>query len=836
MNPLSAFHFFIIAVDAVVGLIVFYTNPQRRANQSFLLLSLLLLIWQSCMAAAFLSPNLHLATVFIRGCMTVGAMIPICCDFMRAAIVCPTDSWRRIIARSPLWFGISVVMGVVAMTHLFVLGATYPAHFLNARPIPDPVYSAAFPIYGVFFVFGLMALLFRFVHALRTTTGIQKTELQFISLGTGATVFMGIITAFIVPLFSNNSQSVQLTPLSVLCLYIVIAYGIATRRIMNVAYFMRRLTAYALLLIYLAALYAGTCMLLNLGARKLGMPLSALSYFVASLVVAFSMAPANGLMQQLAARLFVNLAPLNISDLVRSANAIMLSIRTVETLLREFAGLLVKTIGTDRVSILIRDGSRYVQSYPGTEGNAAVALDRSSPLPQALVEWGEPLVPAVLYRLKPPPLVTEACRLLEKDQFAAAIGLRSQDGLEGIILLGPRLSGSIYGAPEQRALQLLCDHLAVALDNARLYTQLQDSKIYNELLVDRLVSGVIAASMDGTITIFNQEAQRITRLSPSSALTESLSVLPQPLSGLLRETLDEGKEVMNQGCVLEQERGEPMPLQLSSSVIYGHAGKRLGAFLVVNDLTTIKQLELQVRRTDRLASLGTLAAGMAHEIKNPLVSIKTFTQLLPERYDDADFRETFSTLVGGEVKRIDSIVNQLLRFSRPSKPVLSATSLRDLLNSTLKLLQQQLRSKNIHLSTSLTAARDRINADGDQLSQAFINFFLNAIESMKENGTLTVTTARPIPGHTHGAWWNDHSDRPVILLSIQDTGEGISPDVIAHIFDPFFTTKNQGTGLGLSVAHGIICDHGGQIDVKSELGRGTMFTVAIPLLKEVAPV
>ena len=833
MNLLSAFHFLIIAIDMMVGLFVYFTNPQRRANQSFFILSLLLLVWQSCMASAFLAPNLEIAAIFIRGCMLIGAMIPICFDLLRAAIVRPTESWRRLIASSPLWFTISVIMSLVSLTHFFILGATYPASAVNTgRSIPDPVYSTVFPLYGVFFVFGLMTLLHRFIRDLRKSSGIQKTELQFIFLGSGTSVLTGIVTALVIPLFTNNSQSVQLTPLSVLCLYIVIAYGIATRRIMDVAYFMRRLTAYALLLAYLAALYAGTWFLLNLVMRKLWISIPALPYFIASLVVAFSMAPANGLMQRLATRLFVNFAPLDMSALINSANSLMHSISTVETLLREFADLLVKAIGTDRVCILISDDDRYIQSHPKDDDHTALTLNTGNPLPYALLESREPLVPAVLSRLKPPTHIAEACRLLEQKGFAAAIGLRSQERLEGVVLLGPRLSGHIYGAPEQNALQMLCNHLAVALNNARLYTQLQDSKIYNEILVDSLFSGVIAASHDGTITVFNREAQRITGRSSSETLAQPLNMLPHPLDTLLRETLDGGASTANQDYSLPQESGEPIPLRVSSSVIYGHAGKQLGAFLVINDLTAIRQLELQVRRTDRLASLGTLAAGMAHEIKNPLVSIKTFTQLLPERYDDADFRATFSSLVGGEVKRIDSIVNQLLRFSRPSKPVLAAISLHDLLNSALKLLQQQMRSKDIQLATSFTAAPEKINADGDQLSQAFINFFLNAIESMQQGGTLTVTTTLPAPGHPAGAWWNGHPDRLMILIGIQDTGEGIPAADLSHIFDPFFTTKAQGTGLGLSVAHGIIHEHGGLIDVKSAPGCGTTFTLAIPLLQE----
>jgi signal transduction histidine kinase len=210
---------------------------------------------------------------------------------------------------------------------------------------------------------------------------------------------------------------------------------------------------------------------------------------------------------------------------------------------------------------------------------------------------------------------------------------------------------------------------------------------------------------------------------------------------------------------------------------------------------------------------------MAHEIKNPLVTIKTFTELLPTRYEDPDFRETFFSLVGGEVRRIDTIVNQLLRFARPSKPMLAPTRLHEVLDNALKLLGQQFRNRNIRVVQAFEAPHDDVSADADQLSQALINMMLNAADSMPNGGTLTVTT------RAVGA----AGQQPAGLeITIRDTGEGIRPENLAHVFDPFFTTKSQGTGLGLSVAHGIVQDHGGSIDVESEVGRGTVFRIVLP--------
>lgn len=830
MRLLTAFHLLIIAMCLVIGIIVFFTNHRRRANQSFLILSTLLVAWQSCMVAAFLSCDINMATAYIRGCMMIGVMIPICCDWVRASIVRHTESLGCILTSSPIWLTISILIGLSALTPSVILTASYPSVTIDDSifAIPNPVYGVLFPLFGAFFLFSLFILSRRFLLDLRTSTGIKKTELQFILLGTCVSIFFGIITTFILPLFINNSQSVLFTPLSVFFLYIVVAYGIATRRIMDVAYFLRRLTAYTLLIACLAALYAGTFILLNHILRELGFYFPALSYFTASIAITFSMAPTYGLMQRFANRLFVHLAPLDPGSMIQSANSLMQSVSNTETLLHKFTDIIVKTLDTDRVCILIKDANQYVQYYPQDQRREVVTLSTDNLISQALSEQREPLVPAVLSRMQSTPVIADACRLLEEFGFAAAAHMSSQGGLTGIVLLGPRISGRIYGAPEQQALQLLCNHLAIALNNARLYTEVQNAKIYNDLLVDGLASGVIAADTNNNLTVFNREAQRILR---NNTAPSSITSLPHDLAEVLIETLTNNHGVRDKDIILRWPDETETPIRVSSSVFYSHTRQMMGAFLVINDLTTVRQLELQVRRTDRLASIGTLAAGMAHEIKNPLVSIKTFTQLLPERFDDPDFRNTFTSLVGTEVVRIDTIVNQLLRFSRPSRPVLTPSHLHEILDHATKLMHEQLRQKGIHLEQRFLAPRDLINADAHQLGQALINFFLNAIEAMSESGTLTVITSMHTENRTFTPM-NNQSGAPYVTLTIQDTGAGIDPETLTHIFDPFFTTKSQGTGLGLSVAHGIIHEHGGLIDVKSDVGHGTSFTLQFPLLTE----
>jgi two-component system NtrC family sensor kinase len=234
-------------------------------------------------------------------------------------------------------------------------------------------------------------------------------------------------------------------------------------------------------------------------------------------------------------------------------------------------------------------------------------------------------------------------------------------------------------------------------------------------------------------------------------------------------------------------------------------------------------LEKKLRQLERLANLGTLAATMAHEIKNALVAVKTFSDLLLEQNRDAEL----SNLVRREIGRIDAIVSRMLRFSGPARAAVSAISLHESLEHALRLVQPRLESKSIGLERSFAAAQDRIEGNDTQIQQAFINLFLNALEAMPAKGTLTVAT-QCVPADTLPAILQDSAQRPCICVTIQDTGTGIPPEDLPRLFEPFFTTKPNGTGLGLLITRRIVLEHQGDISVQSRPGWGTAFRIVLP--------
>jgi two-component system nitrogen regulation sensor histidine kinase GlnL len=226
---------------------------------------------------------------------------------------------------------------------------------------------------------------------------------------------------------------------------------------------------------------------------------------------------------------------------------------------------------------------------------------------------------------------------------------------------------------------------------------------------------------------------------------------------------------------------------------------------------------------DRLASVGTLAAGIAHEIKNPLVSIQTFTQLLPERYQDTSFREGFGTVVRDEVSRINKLVQSLLEFARPRPRQIGPVSIHELLDRALTLLDSELHKYEIEVRRVYGDNVPIISGDGEKLFQVFFNLIQNAIQAMDgSERRIVLTTAKTV--------WNQ-SPQPAdaVLLTIRDSGKGIDAANISHIFDPFFSTKSNGSGLGLSICHAIVEEHGAHIAVESTPGKGTTFSLTLPV-------
>jgi PAS domain S-box-containing protein len=837
MNNATTPTLVVIVIQIGLGFAVFYANPRRASNQCFLFLSLVISAWLATLGLAFSATNVGLAEFAIRQANATGVLYLFGLNLLRLSISRPSDSWRELLRHSRIWLLSSLAVIAFCQTKIFLKGARMPT---ATGAVPVPIYGeTAIRIYAAYFVIAFLVLIVSYWRSVRRAAGRERVELAFILIGGVAAMAVALLVTFVADFFISQSQWMWFAPFRMIIFSLVIAYGIATRKIMDVGVLLRRAISYTLLCGYLLALYAFVWWLMAAALHSSTANAHTIAHVTAAIAIAFAMAPARGISQRLAERLFIGSHQLDFRATVSKAAKILGSVTTLRDLLDRFAQTVAEAVGTDRVIILLPTKQGFSQQYPAVEPGSRQFLEmtRDQATLTQLESSREPIVLDELHRARQTTQLQRVMRQLDSLQIALAMGIFARDHLAGVLLLGARRSGRIYGAPEQGALQVLCGQLAVAIENAELFTEVQNAKVYNETLLQNLTSGVIAASTDGRITVFNYEAGQITGLNSEEMLDRQLDILPIELAEPLVTTLQTGESQQDCELTLHFESTDIM-IRASTSIFHGQDKQVLGALMVLTDVTAIKRLEHQVRRSDRLASLGTLSAGMAHEIKNPLVSLKTFAQLLPERYQDSDFRDTFSNLIGHEIDRIDSLVNQLLRFARPAKPILKPLHTHEVLEKALTLVGHRLYQKDIKLQRSWQAEVDTIHGDADQLEQVFLNFFLNAMDAMKTQGELTVQTeirqneqwVNPRAysnGESNGA-----GEAPeALLISIRDTGEGIKPDDLAHVFDPFFTTKDYGTGLGLSVVHGIIQEHGGQIEVESELQKGTVFHILLPLVR-----
>ena len=807
-----------------LGLAVFRGNPRNYANQSFLLVSAIICGWLLSLHFAYNAVRAEEAELWIRNASSIGLLIVNGFDLLRLAIVHRERGWREIGKRSFLLLAPSLLVIGLCYTPLFLRSAE-----LRTGQIPGAIYGPLFPLYFWFFAISVALVVVLYLRDLRRASGMQRVELQFVIAGSATLFALVAFTPFV-----ERAVAVTFAPFRVVVFSLIIAYGISTRKIMEVGFFIRRVTSYAVLAAYLLALYGLVWWLVSTALIPMLGDARSVAHVAAAIVIAFAMAPARGVSRSLADKLFLGARRLDFRSTMNEAAAILKSVTTLEDLLERFARTIAGAVATDNVFILLPVQQGFSQQYPRPSPerrDSLLALSKDDATISYLETYQQPLVLDELHRMRQTPELEGVEKQMASLHIAVAMGIFAREHLAGVMLLGPRLSGRIYGTVEQNALQVLCGQLAIAVDNAQLFTEVQNAKIYNEILLQNLTTGVIAAGADGRITVFNNEAGQITGANSEDLLDRPVDDLPESLRELVRETLRSGERQEDRELILEAENGSVV-VRASSSVFHGQQGEMLGVLVVLTDITALKRLELQIRRSDRLASLGTLSAGMAHEIKNPLVSIKTFAQLLPERYQDSDFRETFSNLIGHEIDRIDSLVNQLLRFARPAKPLLKPMHVHSVLEKSLQLLGHRLYQKEIKLTRSWQADVDTIRADADQLEQVFLNFFLNAMDAMKHGGEMTVSTEiRPADEWVAAITGTNGDVHEVLRITIRDNGEGIKNEDIPHVFDPFFTTKDYGTGLGLSVVHGIIQEHDGQIEVESELAKGTSFHILLPLVR-----
>jgi two-component system, NtrC family, nitrogen regulation sensor histidine kinase GlnL len=350
-----------------------------------------------------------------------------------------------------------------------------------------------------------------------------------------------------------------------------------------------------------------------------------------------------------------------------------------------------------------------------------------------------------------------------------------------------------------------------------------------EQILSNVEDGVITLDRSGKVSFFNEAAEMLTELAASRAL--SLSFLrifrKEPwLVELIQKSFPPVQESARGEGDLVSRWGKKVPVGVTVSPLLEPSGNCLGSILLVRNLTHHKELEEDLKRADRLAMVGTLAAGLAHEIRNPLGGIKGAAQLLRRSLEPDSSLVEYTNIMNREVDRVNLLIEQLLDLSRPAKLEIVPLNIHQVLEDVLllELKTQTGPTINVNVKKLFDPSLPPIQGDRNRLTQVFLNLVKNGYQAMNGSGTLTITTRLETDRYVRG---QGTGRSRFIWVEIADQGIGIKDEDLLHIFSPFFTTKNNGTGLGLAVCYWIIKEHGGIIRVESIEGRGSTFKVSL---------
>ncbi|HPC17629.1 MAG TPA: ATP-binding protein [Candidatus Hydrogenedentes bacterium] len=810
------------ALSCALGGIVIFRNPWKRTHRQFAILSLNLMLWSLGVVMIIHSRTGAEALFWLRTTFIVASFLP--ATFYHFIVFFPHQRFEGLRAVLALLYAGAFVQIAGTFTPWYVQSVTLPP-----GKAPLVVYGPVFLAYS-FWVLLSMAFSFSDLIIKRSkATGIERRQIEHVLIGIFLTTTFASATNVLAPALKIGSLEAY-GPIFTVVMMGFLAYAMIRYHLLDIWLLVSRTTIYAVVTVFVIATFLGTVSVVHWVFSSGGRAGNLFTTVLAALIIALVLQPLKERLQLFVERTVVKRRYDTNALCARITQTAAKMVR-LDALLDAIARDIHATMGVDLIRLLLIDGKdpgMLVTEFSTQPGETRSRNGDQAALIAYLKQNPAPLIlKKLLHERCTPETMRIARHLAELDAFAC-IPLWSSSGMVGILTLGEKNSGDIYSADDILVFETIAGPLGTAIENAQLYFKVENVKMHLERILANMPSGVVAADASGVVTHFNAGA--VEMLGPVRA-GQSIDELPAEIAGVLRQTMADVRGVGDFETVLSGPGGETIPVVISSSCLEGPGGSHDGALVMIHNQTQIKRLEQNVKRADRLSSIGTLAAGMAHEVKNPLVSIKTFTQLLPSRFDDADFRRTFSEVVPHEVERIDAIVSRLLNFARPKPVDFSRQDLRRIIEHVLALVENQTRKAGIEVRADFPEESLSVYGDEQQLHQVFLNLFLNAIDAMRASGEgCLAVQARFDRARLRGNGHTSFLETDCVRVTVSDTGAGILPEHVEHLFTPFFTTKAEGCGLGLSVVHGIVLEHGGEIDVTSTPGAGTSFTVTFPLL------
>ncbi len=676
-------------------------------------------------------------------------------------------------------------------------------------------------------------------HALRRVRSVTAgRQLRWITWGTlfGAGPF---VAGYVVPFVLGVEPPRGMEYTAALLGFVPLAFAsaIVRYRLMDVEVIIKRGLAWAAAgaaigAIYLVLLRVSTAVLLDAPDQR-----NTVIALLATLVVVLLAAPVKNAIQTALDRLYYRdrydyrralvafARDLNSDlDLLRLGERLVTRIR--ETLVVDRLALLLAPLAADEASDFTAIAAAGFEA-----GEPPVRLSRGSELGarligRHLVAFDDPVTPR-----RVPAEEIARWREVGLHYFVPCV---SQQGTIAVLALGRKAHGEPLSSEDMALLAAVAGQAATAIENARLYQELRVKaeeldrlREFSENILESLTDGLLVVDEAGVVVRWNPRLEALSGIARAEAVGKPLDALFEPefvrALARLRREVPSGTQLYRVPLVFGEGEGRRRLLvNVATAPLRTASGGMSGTIVVIEDITARVELEEQLQISEKMASIGLLAAGVAHEINTPLTGISSFTQMLLEQADPDDPRRSVLEKIERQTFRAARIVNGLLNLARPARVDSGPVDLHVVINDVLALVEHQFRSARVQIRKDFAARAPIVEGVEYKLQQVFLNLFLNARDAMPKGGWLSITT---------------RVDGDLASVEVADTGLGIPREHLSRIYDPFFTTKagGQGTGLGLSITYGIVQEHRGSIACESQEGQGTRFRITLPLASSARP-
>ena len=797
--------FAIVILEITLAVLVLRARPQNAATRWFSAFTFAGVGWTAGIALSHTGANTQISgpMAFASASVSAGTFVAFISSYPNRNPFIPPLLVRSFLATAAGFALLSLFTPLVVYdTALTVTGL--------ARKT-GPMY----PAFAVYVLAAFSAALIVLLHTWSRARGLAKVQLQHLSFGSILFVAGAITLNLLMPLITGRSTYSWLGPYFGLLFVGFVTHAIIRHRLMDLRIVIHRGLTLA---VAIATSLVPVGMLLILFWPRLVHQLQPGEVLVLlGLVtgVALLIPPTRDVVGTLLDK-YVYRTRVDYQRTVRDTSRALTRVLDLDIVLRLVGRALAISTAPEGSAIYLKAGHHFCRSrheigHDGGHFSAPEAMPQR--VVEALVDTRDVIVTEELLRTPWPEPREQLHDELTTLNWALVLPLRSENTVIGAIVVGPKLSGDPFYPQDLDLLMTLANQAGIAVKNAQLYTEVVLAREYVENIVATIESGVVAVDATGRIAMFNRAAEQLTGLRADDVKRQPVDRLPAELSALLQTTVEAGQPLRQPEITLPQGTTS-RPVLCTTSPLRDPTGAILGAVAVFSDLTPLKQLEHERRRAERLAYFEILASSLAHEIKNPLVAIKTFAQLIPRRHRDEHFVQEFSRVVTREIDRTERLIERLRTLARPGDRPKHRIDIREPLHHALDLLRPAFDEKRIALGVRLASAPGIVLGDPSELEQLFHNLLVNAHEATPPEGTVAVEVS--VGGDQ-------------VVVTVADSGPGIPPDLLAQVFDPFITTKSRGSGLGLTIVGGIARAHQAKLRADNRPGGGALFTVVFPL-------